>query len=179
MLQGSDNGSELKIPSQVEPKTWWLTYRFLADYAAYQQGIRPTLKHAENATSKLLRGGKEVTTTSFYLRNIIQFLGYLNDTPPRACRLRRNEIHGVIRAVQMAVKNLARPIVTHQLNVKAKKMANIVPRESLRRCQEQARVVIPELLTRMEDEGCDNIRDDFYGYISALSSPSMDTGREY
>jgi len=95
-----------------------------------------------------LREGKEVTTANFYLRNILQFLGYLKDTPPSACRLRRAQIHGVIRVVHMAVRNLARPIVTHQLKVKAKKMANIVSRESLRRCQEQARVVIPELLSK-------------------------------
>ncbi|TNN29881.1 hypothetical protein EYF80_059969 [Liparis tanakae] len=185
----------LVLPHSIE--------QFLADYAAYQRGIRPTLKQAENATSKvsrvrsflfhlsagksnlaswaflndmpaitkyaeqLLEEGKEVTTISCYLRNIIQFLGYMKETPPRACRLRRNDIHGVIRAVQMAVKNVGRSIVAHQLKVKAKKMANIVSRESLKRCQERAKVVIPELLTRMEDEGCADTRDDFYGYISA------------
>jgi len=87
--------------------------------------------------------GREITTVNFYLRNIIQCLRYLEDTPPRACRLRRGQMKAKIRAVHKAVNNLARPIVTHQLKVKAKKMANIVSRESLRRCQEKARLVIP------------------------------------
>ncbi|TNN35406.1 hypothetical protein EYF80_054431 [Liparis tanakae] len=46
-------------------------------------------------------------------------------------------------------------------------MDHIVSQQSLRRCQDQARLVIPELLTRME-EGSTNLRDDFYGYLSAF-----------
>ncbi|XP_056298970.1 uncharacterized protein LOC130211950 [Pseudoliparis swirei] len=70
--------------------------------------------------------------------------------------------------VQKQVSSLACSIVTHQLKVKARKMESIVSRQSLRRCQERARRVIPELLTQMKTEGNYNLRDDFYGYFSAF-----------
>jgi len=95
-----------------------------------------------------MQEGKEVTTINFYLRNILQFLTYLQETPPRSCRLRRAQISGITRAVQRALRNLARPTVTHQLKVKAAKMKKIVSRASLRSCQEQARLVISELLSK-------------------------------
>jgi len=91
--------------------------------------------------------GKEVTTMNFYLRNILQFLNYLQETPPRSCRLRRGQVSALTRAVNKAL--LARPIVTHQLTVKARKIKKIVFRASLRRCQDQARLAaIPELLSK-------------------------------
>ncbi|XP_056298488.1 uncharacterized protein LOC130211638 [Pseudoliparis swirei] len=113
-------------------------------------------------TAELMQEGKEVTTINYYLCNILQFLTYLQETPPKSCRLRRAQISAITRAVQKALQNLARPIVSHQLKVKAAKMKKTVSRASLRRCQEQARLVIPELLTDY------NLRDDFYGYFSAF-----------
>jgi len=95
-----------------------------------------------------MQEGKEITTISFYLRNIMQFLTYLQETPPRSCRLRRAQISAIKRAVQKALLNLARPIVTHQLKVKSAKMKKVVSKASLRSCQEQARLVIPELLSK-------------------------------
>ncbi|XP_056266628.1 uncharacterized protein LOC130190980 isoform X2 [Pseudoliparis swirei] len=112
--------------------------------------------------------GREVTTVNFYLRNVLQFLGYLQDTPPSACRLRKAQINGIVRALDKALENLSGLIVTHQLQVKTNKMGRIVSRESLRRCQEQARLVIPELLTEMETDAEYNLRDDFYGYFLAF-----------
>jgi len=96
----------------------------------------------------LMSEGREVTTVNFYLRNVLQFLGYLQDTPPSACRLRKAQINGIVRALDKALENLSGLIVTHQLQVKTNKMGRIVSRESLRRCQEQARLVIPELLSK-------------------------------
>ncbi|TNN31817.1 hypothetical protein EYF80_058026 [Liparis tanakae] len=157
---------------------------FWAEYAAYEQGIQPSLKQVENTTSRVSRvrsflfhlsAGKSnlalwlflndmpaVCSTSVeggqgdhncYLRNILQFLGYLKDTPPRACRLCRAQIHmGCDEFGQAHSYTLAK--------LKAKKMA--------RRCQKQARVVILELPTRMEDDGWYNLRDDFYGYFPAF-----------
>ncbi|TNN33240.1 hypothetical protein EYF80_056599 [Liparis tanakae] len=139
-FKGRVRGSAMRhlvLPPSIE--------RFLADYAAYQQGIRPTLKQAENTISKVSRQSKR----PFHMHIERPGVNAGDSMAVVLCTgLRSNEIHGVIRAVHRTVRNLARPIVTHQLKVKAKKMANIVSRESLRRCQEQARVVIPELLSK-------------------------------
>jgi len=70
--------------------------------------------------------GKQITTINFYLRNIIQFLRYLEDTPPKQCRLRRGQFRSILRMVLKQVTSLARPIVTHQLKVKARKLESIV-----------------------------------------------------
>ncbi|TNN35405.1 hypothetical protein EYF80_054430 [Liparis tanakae] len=66
-------------------------------------------------TAQLKNEGKEITTINFYLRNILQFLGYLVDTPPHTCRLRRGQFKSIIRMVQSSLKDLGRAIVTHQL----------------------------------------------------------------
>ncbi|TNN32943.1 hypothetical protein EYF80_056893 [Liparis tanakae] len=116
--------------------------------------------------SQLMGEMKEITTIMFYFHNIIQFMDYLQETPPRTCRLRRSQILGITRSVKRAMKQLGRSLVTHQLKVKAKKMKNLISRFSLRRYQEQARLAIPELLTRMEADY--SLRDTFYGHFSAF-----------
>jgi len=92
--------------------------------------------------------GNEIPTVNSYLRNIVQLLRYLEDTPPRTCRLRRFHMKGIITAVEKAVHSLGRNIVTHQLKVKAKKMDKVVSRENLRSCNEKARLVISALLSK-------------------------------
>ncbi|TNN46712.1 hypothetical protein EYF80_043071 [Liparis tanakae] len=122
------------------------------------------MKYAAHLMSK----GIKVTTVNFYPRNFLHFLEYLQDNPPSGCRLMKAQINGIVRALDKALENLSGLIVTHQLQVKANKMARIVSRERLRWCQERARLVIPELLTKMETDAEYTLRDDFYGYFFAF-----------
>ncbi|TNN53539.1 hypothetical protein EYF80_036239 [Liparis tanakae] len=124
----------------------------------------------------LMSEGKQVTTVNFYLRNVLQFLRYLQDRPPAACRMRRGQITAVVRTVRQAAGSLSRRVVTHRREASARKRACIVSRASRRRCQEQeeeeeeeeqeqeqeqARPLIPELPTKMEaEDGVDSAAEE-------------------
>ncbi|TNN31818.1 hypothetical protein EYF80_058024 [Liparis tanakae] len=136
-FEGTGRGAAMRhlvLPPSIVGKSDLASWLFLDDMPRIQ-------KYA----SQLMRELNEVTTIQFYHQNIVQFLAYLQETPPRSCRLRRTQVLGITRVVQRALKQLGRAVVTHQLKVKARKMKNIISRSSLLRCQDQARLAIPEL----------------------------------
>jgi len=56
------------------------TEKFLAEYAAYQQGIRPNRKQVENAASKISRVRTFLYHLSAGKSHLTSWL-FLNDTP--------------------------------------------------------------------------------------------------
>nr|XP_020444971.1 uncharacterized protein LOC109953864 [Monopterus albus] len=116
----------------------------------------------------LAASGKNITTANFYLRNVLQFMIYFKETPPKLARLSQSQITGVIRAVRQAVKSIAKKMLAHQLTTKDKKLSKVVSQESLRRCQLGARKAIPKLLKELREDYTVQLRNAFYGYYSAF-----------
>ena len=62
------------------------------------------------------------------------------------CRLTQAQITGVFRAVKQALQFIGRKVVTHQMEVKRKKLERVVSRATLKQCQTLAQEKIPEIL---------------------------------
>nr|XP_020444811.1 uncharacterized protein LOC109953686 [Monopterus albus] len=116
----------------------------------------------------LAASGKNITTANFYLRNVLQFMIYFKETPPKLARLSQSQITGVIRAVRQAIKSISKKMLAHQLTTKDKKLSKVVSQESLRRCQVGARKAIPKLLKELREDYTVQLRNAFYGYFSAF-----------
>ncbi|XP_029281577.1 uncharacterized protein LOC115003793 isoform X2 [Cottoperca gobio] len=74
--------------------------------------------------NKLARGMQE-TTVEFYLKNNLQFLNYMQQTPPRSSRLTKVNMTAVIRDIKVALKSLKRLLVVHQTSVKQEKYSKL------------------------------------------------------
>lgn len=117
--------------------------------------------------SSLKAEGKAITTVNYYLRNILQFCLYLREAPPKQCRLSQSHLTAVVRALQAELRSINKPLVLHQLRVKAQKMSRVIPRSSLSRCMSLAKDMIPRLLAHMSAHETIQVRHEFYGYLSA------------
>ncbi|XP_054882791.1 uncharacterized protein LOC129357821 [Poeciliopsis prolifica] len=94
----------------------------------------------------LLKQGKQITTVKVYLVNTGQFLTYFTETPPETSTVPQHGLVSVSRALKSAAGQISTTVVLHQIQVKDQKEKRTVSAPVLRRCLEECRRWIPELL---------------------------------
>ncbi len=85
-------------------------------------------------------------TVHHYLKNVAQFLQYLNETPPPTCWLSRVALVGLKREIRNLIRLVRCRMVVQELDVKQAKEARLIPKATLRACRESAKHKIPEIL---------------------------------
>ncbi|XP_069580779.1 uncharacterized protein [Brachyistius frenatus] len=118
----------------------------------------------------VLMGGMKVTTVAFYLKNILNFVNYMRETPPRYSRLNQRQMSSIVRELQMGLKSLRREVVVHQMATKRSKVRNLPSKRVLMICLTASRKRIPELLDILEEDHIPVHRFLFYGYLTAYWS---------
>lgn len=91
-------------------------------------------------------------TVHHYLKNVAQFLQYLNETPPPTCRLSRVVLVGLRREIRNLICPVRRSVVVRELDVKQAKEARLIPKATLRACRESAKQKIPEILGKFSTQ---------------------------
>ncbi|XP_029281733.1 uncharacterized protein LOC115003935 [Cottoperca gobio] len=113
---------------------------------------------------KLLKTMK-VTTVEFYLKNNLQFLTFMQQTPPRSSRLTKANMVGVVRDMKVALKSLKRLVVVHQMAVKRTKYSELPGGDAIASFVDGATLKIPQLLDELEEEYTTNLRFRLYGFM--------------
>lgn len=85
-------------------------------------------------------------TIHHYLKNVLQFLQYIKETPPPTCRLSRVALIGIRRELQNLMRPVRRSVAVHEVAVKQAKEGRLIPKATLRACREAAKKKIPEIL---------------------------------
>ncbi|XP_054899205.1 uncharacterized protein LOC129368304 isoform X2 [Poeciliopsis prolifica] len=110
---------------------------------------------------------KAITTIKLYLVNVLEFLTFFRETPPSTARVSKKSLVAVVRAISCDLRRLAKRVVLRQMQVKKKKVVNLIPKEDLRACQKSARRRIPMLLEALRLLPCPNVKRKFFGYFGA------------
>ncbi|KAF1389829.1 hypothetical protein PFLUV_G00077610 [Perca fluviatilis] len=80
------------------------------------------------------------------------------------------DVVSMLRTVTKCLTDTTRNVVLHQLAVKSHKKARIISCEDLKRCQQGAKLRIPELLDALEENHTPSLRYRFYGYFAAFTA---------
>ncbi|XP_016373395.1 uncharacterized protein LOC107712588 [Sinocyclocheilus rhinocerous] len=105
-------------------------------------------------------------TIHHYLKNVAQFLQFVNETPPPTCRLSRVSLFGLRREIQSIIRPVRRSVAVHQVAVKQAKEGRLISKVTLRACREAAKKRIPEILNKFSTP----LKKDqwsFYGHLTA------------
>ncbi|GLD72757.1 uncharacterized protein AKAME5_002408200, partial [Lates japonicus] len=65
--------------------------------------------------------GMKITTAEFYLKNAANFVGFLESTPLRTCRLTKVQLKAIHQELTMGIKTLQRRVTVHQMATKRTK----------------------------------------------------------
>jgi len=79
-----------------------------------------------------------------YLKNVLQFLQFLRETPPRSSSITKEDLFKVIRELTSSIKSWDRPLALHAMRVKEKKEATLHSVEELCECRRLALLEIPQ-----------------------------------
>ncbi|KAJ4921910.1 hypothetical protein JOQ06_022174 [Pogonophryne albipinna] len=79
-----------------------------------------------------------LTTTLHYLKNVRQFVVFIQETPPPSSRLSKRDLTRVVRELKASIKSWMRPVVLHQMRVKGKKDATMHSIKELQECRRLA-----------------------------------------
>ncbi|XP_076852287.1 uncharacterized protein LOC143505579 isoform X2 [Brachyhypopomus gauderio] len=110
------------------------------------------------------------STLAHYVKNVAQFLGYLKDTPPPTCRLKRVSLINITREIKGIIKKQRRSVVIHEIKVKESKDGRAISKETLLQCRLKARQQIPEILKSLEGRRSIKLQRSFYGHLTAYLS---------
>ncbi|KAI4800294.1 hypothetical protein KUCAC02_013339 [Chaenocephalus aceratus] len=108
-----------------------------------------------------------LTTTLHYLKNVRQFLVYIQEIPPAASHIKKGDLKRVIRELTASIRSWSRPVVIHQLKVKEKKDETMHSIKDLRKCRRLALVAIPKVIAKLEEEHTTLDRNKLSGYVLA------------
>ncbi|RXN37522.1 hypothetical protein ROHU_001978 [Labeo rohita] len=106
-------------------------------------------------------------TIHHYLKNVLQFLQYIKETPPPTCRLSRVALIGIRRELQNLMRPVRRSVAVHEVAVKQAKEGRLIPKATLRACREAAKKKIPEILDLLESGAERKTQWSFYGHLTA------------
>lgn len=87
-------------------------------------------------------------TIHHYLKNVAQFLQFVNETPPPTCRLSSVTLFGLRREIRSMIRPVRRSVAVHRVAVKQAKEGRLISKATLRACQEAAKKRIPEILSK-------------------------------
>ncbi|KAJ4919447.1 hypothetical protein JOQ06_022221 [Pogonophryne albipinna] len=79
-----------------------------------------------------------LTTTLHYLKNVRQFVVFIQETAPPSSRLSKRDLTRVVRELKASIKSWMRPVVLHQMRVKGKKDATMHSIKELQECRRLA-----------------------------------------
>nr|XP_021326528.1 uncharacterized protein LOC108182242 [Danio rerio] len=105
-------------------------------------------------------------TRQHYLKNVAQFLDYLSETPPAACRLSSTTLVLIRREVRALFRGIRRRVVVHEVRTKQAKESRLIPKASLVRCHRTAGRKIPALLDSLESNPSTRQQWRFYGFLT-------------
>ncbi|KAK5936162.1 hypothetical protein CgunFtcFv8_027740 [Champsocephalus gunnari] len=108
-----------------------------------------------------------LTTILHYLKNVRQFLVYIQEIPPDASHIKKGDLKRVIRELTASIRSWSRPVVIHQLKVKEKKDKTMHSIKDLRKCRRLALVAIPKVIAKLEEEHTTLDRNKLSGYVLA------------
>ncbi|XP_034082120.1 uncharacterized protein LOC117552651 isoform X2 [Gymnodraco acuticeps] len=117
---------------------------------------------------KSLRGSKlALSTTLNYLKNVRQFLRFIQEMPPPSSSINKNDLKRVIKELTASIKSWNRPVVLHQLRVKEKKDAALHSIKDLQECRRLALVAIPKVISKLEKHHTTTDRNKLFGLVLA------------
>ncbi|KAI4831689.1 hypothetical protein KUCAC02_001218, partial [Chaenocephalus aceratus] len=108
-----------------------------------------------------------LTTTLHYLKNVRQFVVFIQETPPPSSCLSKTNLRRVVRELKASIKSWVRPVVLHQMRVKEKKDATMHSMKELQECRRLALVAIPKLLSQLEKHHTYLDQCSLFGYVTA------------
>ncbi|XP_056598325.1 uncharacterized protein LOC130417002 [Triplophysa dalaica] len=108
------------------------------------------------------------TTINHYLKNIAQFMDYVAATPPLSCRLSKRVLLSIRREVRMMLQCMNRPVTLHQMTVKRAKDGQLISKALLKKCREEARQKIAQIIDELENTKAQKTQFRFYGYLTAF-----------
>ncbi|KAK5875315.1 hypothetical protein CesoFtcFv8_027805 [Champsocephalus esox] len=108
-----------------------------------------------------------LTTTLHYLKNVRQFVVFIQETPPPSSCLSKTNLRRVVRELKASIKSWGRPVVLHQMRVKGKKDATMHSMKELQECCRLALVAIPKLLSQLEKHHTYLDQCSLFGYVTA------------
>ncbi|KAK7883911.1 hypothetical protein WMY93_027034 [Mugilogobius chulae] len=109
------------------------------------------IPHLHNFQVVLSAVGFKYNTITGYLHQTMTFVEYLNSHNPPGSRLTADEKQKVYWELKKLNRDLGRTLAAYQLSVKGKKLANLIPRETLASCIKQAGEKMPQLLDDLEE----------------------------
>ncbi|XP_048014510.1 uncharacterized protein LOC125247288 [Megalobrama amblycephala] len=105
-------------------------------------------------------------TVHHYLKNVAQFLAYVEETPPPTCRLSRTVMVGLNREIK-TIRSVRRKVVMHEVRVKQAKEGRLIAKATLRQCVASAKAAIPDILARLRETANRALHWSFYGHLTA------------
>ncbi|GLD72861.1 uncharacterized protein AKAME5_002418600, partial [Lates japonicus] len=160
--QNRERAINLSILSMSGPEEYLQTYKAFHD-----------LPRIRGWSRSVVISGMKITTAEFYLKNAANFVGFLESTPLRTCRLTKVQLKAIHQELTMGIKTLQRRVTVHQMATKRTKVQSVPSREDLRTCIRTAEAHIPKLDNhheKMEAKLTHGDRFMFYGYLSAYWS---------
>ncbi|XP_033969517.1 uncharacterized protein LOC117469244 [Trematomus bernacchii] len=117
---------------------------------------------------KSLRNNKmTLSTTLHYLKNVRQFIVFMEETPPSTSRLGKTQLKLIKREITVSIMAWKRPVVLHQMRVKGQKDAIMHTIKELHECRRLALVAIPKLFSRLEKQHTSMAQGNLFGYVTA------------
>ncbi|KAJ4938622.1 hypothetical protein JOQ06_003232, partial [Pogonophryne albipinna] len=117
---------------------------------------------------KYQRGSKmALTTTLHYLKNVRQFLTFVQEIPPATSHINKGDLKGAIRELNVSIHSWSRPVVIHQLRIKEKKDAALHSIKDLQDCRRLALVAIPKVIAKLEAHHTTMDRNKLFGLVVA------------
>ena len=114
----------------------------------------------------IVKPGRAVTTSEFFLKNVHQFMEYMSESKPRECRLTQSDMTHIMREVKANIKNLNKAVTLHQFKVKRNKLDRLPSQAELLAAMAAAEKRIPELLDLMAGTPTSTTQKLLYGYLT-------------
>ncbi|KAK1875433.1 tRNA modification GTPase MnmE [Dissostichus eleginoides] len=162
---------DAKLRHNVQNKLYRIRH-FIGWMSKGQSGLAK-LQFLDNQTrlkgwaGYLVDCGMVRTTSLHYLKNVRQFLVYVQETPPKTSRLGQKNVRMGIRYLNSVIKGWNRHVVQHQMSVKGRKDAVMHTVAELQQCRRLARLAIPKLLSKLENQHSNSSLWKLQGYVAA------------
>ncbi|KAK1875121.1 Cytoplasmic tRNA 2-thiolation protein 1, partial [Dissostichus eleginoides] len=162
---------DAKLRHNVQNKLYRIRH-FIGWMSKGQSGLAK-LQFLDNQTrlkgwaGYLVDCGMVRTTSLHYLKNVRQFLVYVQETPPKTSRLGQKNVRMGIRYLKSVIKGWNRHVVQHQMSVKGRKDAVMHTVAELQQCRRLARLAIPKLLSKLEHQHSNSSLWKLQGYVAA------------
>jgi len=114
----------------------------------------------------IVKPGRAVTTSEFFLKNVHQFMGYMSESKPRGCKLTQSDMTHIMREVKANMKHLNKAVTLHQFKVKRNKLDRLPSQAELLAAMAAAEKRIPELLDLMAGTPTSTTQKLLYGYLT-------------